>query len=834
MYTRPDHRAESCFSHQSAVHMLWFRVVSDRPASSGTARFGPLLMLASSALLFFAACGGEKSTGPGPVAASLTAQAGNAQTGVVGVALSVPLAVEVTDKDGKRIAGARVDWDVGPGSGTVSPSRSTADARGVATTVWTLGTTAGTARVSAQVNGVAPVTFAATVLVGPAALLVASPEAAYLNISDTVRVRGALRDQYGNTIVGQAINYSTLDPSLASVSSTGLVTALAVGTARVVAEASGRADTVPITIAPSGSSVCGPVTARTMALGEVYIPPVGNASIVACVTSPSLINGEYALTLVSTTSTFGTSSPVDLVAIGTTGPTIAAITAAAANPFAAADTDLAARSASVRAINAIDAMDATTSTPSPVRAAERARRAIEQRELAPLVSDARDWMASRAALARTAVAGAAYAVTAADVKVGDVLRLNVNANVACSSADPKSGRVAAVGTNSIILNDTENPAGGYTDPDYAAIAATFDTLVFPMDTTAFGAPTNISGYGKIILFYTRAVNALTPAGAGYTIGGFFFARDLYPKTAKNGLAACAASNEAEMFYLLAPDPNGTVNSNKRTKDEVTLLNLTTIAHEFQHLINSSRRLYVNTGARPNEETWLDEGLSHVAEELLYFRIANFTSRQNLSLSDIAGNATRSDQFRNYASQNFSRFYSYLIAPEVNSPYAPNDSLATRGAIWNFLRFAAGRQGAGREASFLRALVNSNTAGVANLQTVLSGGQFADELRDWSVSLIADDFSVATTAALSPNYIMPSWNFRSIFPGLRFSGGTALGVYPIATRTLLSGSPQRVLLAGGTSSFVRFGIPAGRSAIITISSNGALPPGTLRYALVRLR
>ena len=822
MYTRFALSAAPSDLHQTAVDMLSFRVLSVRPAPARTTRAGLRCTLVGGALLLLSACSGDTSTGPGPVAAAIRAQAGNTQTGVVGAVLTVPLSVVVTDKDGKTIAGARVDWDVGPGSGTVAPARSTADARGVATTIWTLGTTAGTARVSAQVNGVTPVTFIATVLPGPAALLVASPEAAFLNVGDTVRVRGSLRDQYGNTIGGEPINYRSLDQTLASVNSSGLVTAVAVGVARVVADAASRADTVPVTISPTGASVCGPVPARVLALGEVFIPPAGSTSITTCLASPAAINGEYALTLVSTSTSFGTSFPVDLSAIGSTGPTIAALTANA-NPFAAA----AALSPSMS--TAIDAPDAATAALSPVRAAELARRDLERRELTPLVREARDWMAARTASSRTA-----YAVTAADAKVGDVLRLNVNANLACSNADTKSGRVAAVGTKSIIVSDTDNPTGGYTDAEYAAIAATFDTLVFPMDTAAFGAPTNISGYGKIILLYTRAVNALTPSGAGYTIGGFFFARDLYPKTARNGLAACAASNEAEMFYLLAPDPTGTVNGNRRTKDEVTLLNLTTIAHEFQHLINSSRRLYVNVGARPNEETWLDEGLSHLAEELLYFRIANVTSRQNLALTDVAGNSARADQFRNYASQNFSRFYSYLIAPEVNSPYAPNDSLATRGAIWNFLRYAAGRQGADGEASFLRALVNSNTTGVANLQNVLSGGQFADYLRDWSVSLIADDFSPTTTAALASSYLMPSWNFRSIFPGLRFSGGTPLGVYPIATRSLLSGAPQRVLLAGGTSSFVRFGIPAGRSAVITVSSNGALPPGTLKYALVRLR
>ena len=801
--------------------------LSARPRSVASStpprvRISRLLFLVGAVQLLAGACSGDKNTGPGPVPATLKSQAGNGQTGVVGVSLTLPLSVVVTDKDGKTVSGARVDWDVSPGSGAVAPTRSTADARGVATTVWTLGTTAGIARVSAQVNGVTPVTFTATVLPGPAALLVASPDVAYLNVGDTLRVRGSLRDQYGNAIAGQSIAYSTPEATLVSVTASGLVTAIAPGTARVIAEASGRTDTVPVVVSAAGSSVCGPVVARELALGEVYLPGPGATNVTACLAAPATLNGEYALTLVSTATSFGTSSPMDVFALGTTGPTIAALVAGA-NPF---DPDALVSGPS-------DELSAAAAPVAPVRAAELARRELEHRELAPLMETARNWHAARTADTGTGLRAAALSA-AAEVKVGDVLKLNVNASAACSSADTKSGRVAAVGAKSIILSDTDNPTGGYSDAEYAGIAATFDTLVFPMDTTAFGAPTNVSGYDKIILFYTRAVNALTPAGAGYTIGGFFFARDLYPKLARNGLAACAASNEAEMFYLLTPDPNGTVNTNKRTKDEVTLLNLTTIAHEFQHLINASRRLYVNAGARPNEETWLDEGLSHVAEELLFLRVANLTTRQNLALSDIGGNATRSDQFRNYASQNFSRFYSFLVAPEVNSPYAPNDSLATRGAIWNFLRYAAGRQGASGEAPFLRALVNATSTGVTNLQNVLSGGQFADYLRDWSVSLIADDFSPSTTAALAGSYIMPSWNFRSIFPGLRFSGGSALGVYPIATRSLLSGSPQRVLLAGGTSSFVRFGIPAGRRAILTLSSNGAPPPATLRYALVRLR
>ncbi|MBL0891561.1 MAG: Ig-like domain-containing protein [Gemmatimonadaceae bacterium] len=770
--------------------------------------------------LGLAGCGGGGDpAGPGPVPTNIRVQAGNQQTGVVATALTTPLLVVVTDANNRPVANRRVDWDVGPGSGSANPASSTTNSRGEATTVWTLGNFAGTARITAQVTGVNPTTFTATVLPGAAAQMVATPDLLTLGVGDTLRLRAAVRDQFGNDLPNQAISFASLQPGIASVNGNGLVSAVAQGTTGIVATGAGRADTVPVSVGPAGSSLCGNLMPELLALGQVVHPASSSGAVRLCLQSPDGVNGEYALTLISTAASFGNATVSDVLGLGTTGQLTASlgsdVSAGLASPLPAGGW--------------FDAPQATTAADaSAAWQVEAERRAVERRVLTPLAADAREWWAEREATRRLRPS------SVAEAKVGDVLRLNVNATSACSNADLRSARVAAVGTNAIIATDTDNPSGGYTDAEYAGILATFDTLVFPIDTTAFGAPSNISQYGKIILLYTRAVNALTPANSGFTIGGFFFARDLYPKTARNGVPACAASNENEMFYLLVPDPNGVVNSNRRTKDEVTLLNLTTIAHELQHLINSSRRLYVNTGATLNEETWLDEGLSHVAEELLYLRVSRFTTRQNLALADVGGTTDRANNFRNYASQNFSRLYNFLIAPEINSPYAPNDSLATRGAIWNFLRFAAGRQGAAGESAFLRALVNSRTVGVSNLQGVLTTGRFADYLRDWTVSLIADDFSTATTAALTTSYINPTWNFRSIFPGLRFSGGASLGVYPIASRTLLGGSPQRIRLAGGTSSYLRFSVPAGQRAVISVGANGAAPPADVRLSLVRLR
>src|SRR4029079_8642217 len=163
-----------------------------------------------------------------------------------------------------------------------------------------------------------------------------------------------------------------------------------------------------------------------------------------------------------------------------------------------------------------------------------------------------------------------------------------------------------------------NPAGGFTNAEFASIATTFDTLVDPLDRGAFGDPTDIDGDGHRILLYTRTGNELTPSGSEGVVEGFFNPRDLFPTQSTATLQACAGSNFAEMFYLLVPDPTGTINGNVRTKTAVTQSSIAVVAHEYQHLINAARRLYVND-ADDFEEVWLNEGLSHIAEELLFYR-----------------------------------------------------------------------------------------------------------------------------------------------------------------------------------------------------------------------
>lgn len=783
---------------------------------SGFLRFAALrparALVLAGAVLSFAACGGENVAGPPPIPSTLRVDTGNAQQGLVGQQLTLPVSVTVLDDDGRPLRDVRVTFSAAPGSGTLSPTAIQTNANGRAESLWTLGTQTGTAIATAAVSGVAPATFTAVVLPGPVSQVIASPGSLALGVGDALQLQATARDQFGNVLSQIALNWSTLEPAVASVVN-GRVTAVGPGAGRIVVSASAPsgtiADTVPVAVGPAGSSFCGAREPIVPAVGTV-IPLLNGASAAERCVGASVSGAEFALIVVNSSTTFGATVALDALALGVGTPPATPILASAST---------------TGAFGMVQPAPISTTFGSTPRdlGFEQALRLRERRELAVHVSAARERFAASARGDSPTIAAQVALPT-----VGSIVTLNAQALSACSQPNNRAGRVVAVTERAIVVADTANPSGGYTDEEYQAIAATFDTLTYPLDVEYFGEPTNIGGTGRITLFFTRAVNQLTPRGASFVVGGFFFARDLFPRTTRNNLPACQASNEREMMYLLVADPTGQVNNNVRSKADVTRLNRTTLAHELQHLINAGRRLHITPGAAPNETVWLDEGLAHTAEELLYFRLAGFTSRQNLSLQQVAPNAARSEIFTAYAAQNFARLTSFLRAPEGQSPYAPNDSLSTRGASWHFLRYAAARQGTD-EAAFYRRLVSGPQVGIANLTSAIPGGALAPWLRDWAVAIFADDLA----SGLGDEYRIPAWNFRSILPSLTI-GGQPLGAYPLATRTLPSNVERRVTTAGGGSSYLRFTVPNTRSALISVSFNGQTPPGNVQLAIVRYR
>lgn len=748
-----------------------------------------MVLLTATAL----ACGSD-STRPviGPPA-RLDALSELSRSAPVATAVPGGLVVKVSDASGHAVAGVSVAFAVTVGNGTTNPRIALTDANGQATVVWTLGTVAGSNAVVATVSGVSSqIEFSATGSVGPVTSIAINPQNPRLLVNvDTVRLSARGLDAYGNVAVPPT--FSVRDPTLISIDSSGLARALRRGAATyVIATAGAKTDSVLITVLAQGQSICtGAAEPVDLSVGQVVTDVSGQGFCVHASASGT----EYALIPYYNAGTPSATTRVDARAFG-----VAPLPLPSPTLFPAPSVRVAAPT-----IVPNDAFEDQLRTRERIEAAARLANPTSWRR--PL----RDMFPSRA-------------LTTSLPNVGDLVQLNASATSFCDNPAYRTGRVAAITDKAIVVSDTSNPDGGFTDDEYRAIGVTFDTLVDPVDRAAFGSPTDIDNNGHVIMFFTRAVNELTPAGASGVTLGFFYSRDLYPKTTAPG--PCAGSNQAEMFYLLVPDTAGLINGNKRSKALVTTLTMGTVAHEYQHLINASRRMYVNNSGGVFEERWLDEGLAHVAEELNLFRASGRSARTNLDNSAFT-DSNFGIAYATYGVNNVRRYAQYLGRTESQAPIGFDqfdDDLPTRGAIWDFLRFAADHLPAGNEGSFWFNLVNSRTSGVANLTAALGTTPYS-LLRDWAISVFADDNAVG----LDPRFQQPSWNLRSVMT----ADGTSIP-YPLVTHTLADGTTTSVTLTAYGVSFMRFSVASGQDALVTASSNGLQLPPSVQLAVMRVR
>lgn len=407
------------------------------------------------------------------------------------------------------------------------------------------------------------------------------------------------------------------------------------------------------------------------------------------------------------------------------------------------------------------------------------------------------------------------------------------AQPACSAAGytTTTGTVKYVSQHAIVVSDVTSPFGGFTDADFKAVGDEFDQLIYPTDVGYFGTPTDLDNNGHIYIYYTPAVNKLTPAGqasiTGY-VGGFFFAGDLYPPTS----AGCLSSNQGEIFYLLAPDTRG-ANGNSFTTTFVRQITRGTVAHEFQHMINSGNR-YVSAVPEQFEATWLDEGLAHFAEDAVGRAKAGFADNVAISSSDILNLDTTVTQA--FFVQNFARSKYYVERPDTTGAIVNHTkaaaNLASRGADWALLRYVADWFNTGGDPrTVTRALVAGPDTGAVNL--VKAAGVPLDTiLARFLVTLYTDHQPYMATS--SP-YNYKSYYFRDIVNGTLIGNESVPGYLPVGqvgngTTTLTAKVPASSAAYFLTSLFT------GGARTIRITDSGGNPTADPngRVYVVRVR
>ncbi len=405
-------------------------------------------------------------------------------------------------------------------------------------------------------------------------------------------------------------------------------------------------------------------------------------------------------------------------------------------------------------------------------------------------------------------------VAATPVDSGNVRTFKVCNTLNCDPRKPSTlssvtATALKVGTHVAIYVDNAAPQPGLTQSDLDNLRAVFDTRLYETDTLAFGRESDIDNNGMVIVLMSARVNSLVTAAQCTTTGfvaGYFFGADLITTP------PFATGNNGEIFYSIVPDPSGTL-SCPHSVTAVAQVVPVTFVHEFQHMISFNQHFLVRSSFP--EDLWLNEGLSHYAEEnggRTY--LPDSTTFCNYAFGDVYN-----------ASQYFTAPQNYFLVDTVGI-----GGLANRGAYWLFVRYLVDQVAAtlGSTDSVTRRLDMTNLTGAANVSHAAGGAPFATIVERWALANYVSDL---------PGFSAPSelqyltWQFRTAFPTLNNSCSSRIPAqFPLAppvlnaTATHVSG-----MLRAGSGSYYRLQHAAGAPQFTLLFSNNA--GAALRTTLV---
>ena len=407
--------------------------------------------------------------------------------------------------------------------------------------------------------------------------------------------------------------------------------------------------------------------------------------------------------------------------------------------------------------------------------------------------------------------------------VGDMItirsQLTPGGGISCNANTPIDGVVKTVGQTFIIVEDVD-VAGHLTDQDYQELDSELDAFVAPVDREFFGDPPDLDGNGRVIAFFTAEVNR-----AGDAIG-FFSPLDMFDTV------TCPSSNEGEIVWLIGPDPDGVHSGFDITAEEVKTLSRGLVAHEFQHLLGNFQRFLGGNGP---DDVWIDEGLSHLAEEVSGLYRLGLPTRAALGFAETGGAAR--PVFDDFHLGNFYNAAEYLMEPSATPSLAafdnPETTASMRGWGYLFLRWLADRYAPATPASlvggsgdhlFVREVVSGGPAGLVGPDNILRAIQeITGETPSWD-EVLAEYFAgpaVADGESVPANVAFRTWDLDRLYDEIAQNGipGLTTG-YPL--------DRLEVAMGPGVSRTLDFSLGASTARYFRLSASGAHPATRIEF------
>lgn len=389
--------------------------------------------------------------------------------------------------------------------------------------------------------------------------------------------------------------------------------------------------------------------------------------------------------------------------------------------------------------------------------------------------------------------------------------------IQCTGFTRVGATVRFVGRHGAIYVDDDLPAGAeaLTQTDYDDLGRRFDDYIYPADTMAFGRESDINLDERIAILITDAVNDLTPNCSDGRIVGYFYGVDLLP--------GIAGSNRREVFYAFAPKP-ATAGCSGVTRARALTSLPPVLIHELQHMISFNQHVLVRGSA--DEDVWLNEALSHFAEELGHRTIPDAECPGSVSC------------FSQFASGNIGNAYDYLDNPEAThlvTPARAGGPLAERGAGWLFVRWALDHFATDTllGTNMTRSLVQTARHGADNV-TAVTGTDFPRLVAEWQLANYLENLSGFPQDG---RLRYRSWNFRATFAA-NFPAVFPKR-YPLTPDSTNGSYARSGTLRAGSGRHVRFMVGAGAPAVtvrLAASTGGNRLAESIesRIAVVRIK
>jgi hypothetical protein len=710
-----------------------------------------------------AACGGDGIDLPVPANIALDPTT-NGQQAFAGAWLPRPLAVTVTAADGLRVTRAQVRWTVLGGVGaTVADSVTVTDGDGRAEVAVTLGATPGSYEIRAAlvVDPTKTAMFTVEALAAPQLTGVAP---ATFSSGDTVVVQGTLLSdtlmvEFGSTgarVIGMPVPGAELSVEVPEC--------LVPGAVSVRVRAPGWTSN-EVTATYEGAAA-----ALTLAVGEYQ--SIDPGALLGCAAFPQAgaQGAEYLLVPQSASPIPGVELAYELV-----GDSTLQIPGVTHSP-----------------------------APEPLGVARQFHDFLRARE------------EEFARLPKPELPEASpVAAVLADIEVGDRRSFKVCNIITCSAVGDftaVTARARYVGTHAAIYVDLEAP-DTLTTAAVNTLGRLFDEDLYAVASRSFGAESDIDRNGRVLILMTPVVNGLTPQTECETsiVTGFFFAIDIDPS-----FRGDSRSNQGEVFYALAADPQGTVGC-EHAPDRIQRIVPVTFAHELQHMISYNQHVLVR--GKNSEVLWLNEAMSHLSEEVAAL---HFESK---------GDATKFSQF---AIGNLFNAYLFLKTPADTYVLFKDGSgsLAERGGAWLFLRWVVDQFGPGA----IRRLSETGRSGADNVMTA-TGEPFERLLSEWILASWAADLPGFSPP---PRLTYTTWNLRTLYQSLHDQVPERFDrPFPIVPLAVTGGDfATSGMLRSGSGAYILATQTANQSGfVVTFRGPGGTllgSTGTPRLNLLRIR